>query len=258
MPVHGQSTSHQNASGPRCAARRMALLLLSGLSIVTVMPAVAMAQNAPVLRPSLRHSYAGHIIEVSQRFAIPITWIRAVMRKESGGDARAISAAGAIGLMQVMPDTWADLRARYDLRRDPYDPHDNILAGAAYLREMWDRYGDVSAMLAAYNAGPARYDEHRATGRPLPAETRAYVASLAPALHGKAPKKTASSVARLHDWRKAALFVVRGTDDSVVFVASPHRSHGDVCSLLPAQSDSLAASPPTSLFVAPGGIGGRR
>jgi hypothetical protein len=236
----------------------MALLLLSGLSIVTVMPAVAMAQNAPVVRPSLHHVYVGHILEASQRFAIPITWIRAVIRKESGGDVRAISAVGAIGLMQVMPDTWADLRVRYDLGQNLYDARDNILAGTAYLREMWDRYGDVSAMLAAYNAGPARYDEHRATGRPLPAETRAYVASLAPALHGEAPKKAASSVARLHDWRKAALFVVRGANDSVVFVASPHHSHGDLPSPLTAKSDTLAASPPTSLFVAPGGIGGRR
>ncbi|MFX9653434.1 lytic transglycosylase domain-containing protein, partial [Acinetobacter baumannii] len=86
---------------------------------------------------------------------------------------------------QIMPDTWAELRTRYGLGRDPYTPRDNILAGAAYLREMWDRYGDIGAMLAAYNAGPARYDEHRATGRPLPAETRAYVDFLAPALRGE-------------------------------------------------------------------------
>lgn len=113
------------------------------------------------------------------------------MRAESAGDVRAVSSAGAIGLMQVMPDTWTELRARYSLGRGPYDPHDNILAGTAYLRELWGRYGKVAAMLAAYNAGPARYDEHRATGRPLPAETRKYVASLALALRGERPSKIA-------------------------------------------------------------------
>jgi hypothetical protein len=114
-----------------------------------------------------------------------------------------------MGLMQVMPDTWAELRARHRLGRNPYDPHDNILAGTAYLREMWDRYGDVAAMLAAYNAGPARYDEHRAKGRPLPAETRAYVASLAPALRGERPSKIAAMISRPFDWREAAIFIVR-------------------------------------------------
>jgi hypothetical protein len=96
----------------------------------------------------------------------------AVMRVESNGDSRAISTAGAMGLMQIMPATWASLRARHGLGADPYDVRDNIMAGAAYLREMHDRYGDATAMLAAYNAGPGRYDDYRSRGRPLPAETR--------------------------------------------------------------------------------------
>lgn len=258
MPVHWQSTSDRSASGLRCAARRMALLFLSGLSIATVTPARTMAQDAPVVRSPVRNSYVDHITEASGRFTVPITWIAAVMREESSGDARAKSAAGAIGLMQIMPDTWADLRSRYGLGRDPYDPHDNILAGAAYLREMWDRYRDVASMLAAYNAGPARYDEHRATGRLLPAETRAYVATLAPALRAERPMKGAASVAQPRDWREAALFVVRGVDDSVVFAASAGRSRDSAHSLLPARSDTLAASPPRDLFVAHDGTGGRR
>jgi soluble lytic murein transglycosylase-like protein len=76
-----------------------------------------------------------------------------------------------MGLMQIMPETWATLRLRYGLGADPFDPHDNILAGAAYLRELHDRYGSPG-FLAAYNAGPARYEDHLATGQPLPAETR--------------------------------------------------------------------------------------
>src|SRR5258708_29108280 len=98
---------------------------------------------------------------------------------ESDGKQRARSSKGAMGLMQIMPDTWADLRARYGLGADPYEPRDNILAGTAYLREMHDRYGSPG-FLAAYNAGPTRYEEYLSTGRELPAETQLYVAALAP------------------------------------------------------------------------------
>src|SRR3546814_10296010 len=130
------------------------------------------------------HPCAVPIEEAVRRFGIPAAWIRAVMRAESAGDVRAISSAGAMGLMQIMPDTWAELRVRHRLGRDPYDPRDNILAGAAYLREMYDRYGPPG-FLAAYNAGPGRYEEYLA-GRPLPAETRAYVAALLPSFGGGA------------------------------------------------------------------------
>ena len=118
-----------------------------------------------------------------------------------------------MGLMQVMPVTWAELRDRYGLGRDPYDPRDNILAGTAYLREMFDRYGNVAAMLAAYNAGPGRYDEYLATGRTLPAETRAYIAALAPILGGAAATEPPSSAPPPPpDWREAPMFVTRSTD----------------------------------------------
>ena len=97
---------------------------------------------------------------------------------------------------------------------DPFEPRDNILAGAAYLREMFDRYGDVGAMLAAYNAGPDRTDDYLAFGRPLPAETRAYVATIAPAL-GAAPLSDGGLPgADVTDWREAPLFVARGPDAS--------------------------------------------
>lgn len=100
-----------------------------------------------------------------------MSWIRAVIHFESGGRAAAVSPKAAIGRMQIMPQTYAGLRARYHLGANPYDPTDNILAGAAYLREMHDRFGSPG-FLAAYNAGPARYDEHLATGRALPIETQ--------------------------------------------------------------------------------------
>lgn len=88
-----------------------------------------------------------------------------------------------MGLMQVMPQTYATLRARYGLGADPYAPRDNILAGAAYLRELLDRYG-VPWFLAAYNAGSARLDAFLDTGRALPAETQRYLAALAPQIGG--------------------------------------------------------------------------
>ncbi|REF73568.1 lytic transglycosylase domain-containing protein [Paracoccus versutus] len=211
------------------AAWRFAALLLAGALSVCAGSGVAVAQSAPVERPAAAHPHAAHIAEASQRFGIPEHWIVAVLRAESAGDARAVSSVGAMGLMQVMPDTWAGLRVRHGLGRDPYDPRDNIMAGTAYLREMFDRYGNVAAMLAAYNAGPGRYDEHRATGRQLPAETRAYVAALAPILGGAAPSDAPSpQPAPPPDWRDAPMFVMR-PDGSRATVTPPSDAHsGDL------------------------------
>lgn len=125
------------------------------------------------------------VIEAAQRFGLPETWIRAVIQAESAFDPSATSHAGAMGLMQVMPATWAELRVRYRLGPDPYSPRDNILAGAAYLRELYNRFGP-EGFLAAYNAGPGRYLEHLRTGRPLPLETRLYVARIGDRLGLKA------------------------------------------------------------------------
>lgn len=116
-----------------------------------------------------------YIAEAAARANIPPGWIAAVMRAESQGDASAVSPKGAMGLMQIMPDTWRELRAALNLGADPFDPRDNITAGAAYLRWLHDRYGDVG-FLAAYNAGPGRYEELLRDGRALPDETWNYVA----------------------------------------------------------------------------------
>nr|WP_272886871.1 lytic transglycosylase domain-containing protein [Phenylobacterium aquaticum] len=121
------------------------------------------------------------VLEAASRFALPPHWIAAVMRAESAGQVRAVSPKGALGLMQVMPQTYEGLRVRYGLGADPFQARDNILAGSAYLRELLDRYGQAG-MLAAYNAGPARYQDFLRGRRPLPSETQAYVAALAPAL----------------------------------------------------------------------------
>jgi len=127
-----------------------------------------------------------YINQASSRFGVPPLWVRSVMRQESGGQEQVISSAGAMGLMQVMPDTYAGLRDRYGLGDDPFEPHDNILAGTAYIREMYDRYG-APGFLAAYNAGPNRLDRYLYGGTPLPDETVSYVAAIAPRIGGAGP-----------------------------------------------------------------------
>lgn len=238
------------------AAWRCAVLLLAGALSVCIGSSVAVAQSVPVVRTVAADPHAAHIAEASQRFGIPERWIRAVLRAESAGDVRAISSAGAMGLMQVMPDTWAGLRARYRLGRDPYQPRDNILAGTAYLREMWDRYGNVGAMLAAYNAGPGRYDEHRSTGRPLPAETRAYVAALAPILGGTAASEAPSrQSAPPPDWRDAPLFVLRPSDSRAAVAPSSGTQTGDARATVPVRDPAATEPQDGSIFVARASVG---
>ncbi|MBS1062985.1 lytic transglycosylase domain-containing protein [Gluconobacter wancherniae] len=134
-----------------------------GVLALLLSPAIARAQDFDDL-----------VRQAAERNAIPAMWVRAVLQAESAGDPRAVSGAGAMGLMQLMPGTWKEVRRTLNLGADPFDPRDNIAAGAAYLRWLHDRYGDAG-FLAAYNAGPGRYDEHLASGRPLPGETISYV-----------------------------------------------------------------------------------
>ncbi|MDP0926540.1 lytic transglycosylase domain-containing protein [Paracoccus onubensis] len=238
----------------RGASRRLACLLLSGLVLGPASTAVAQARPVQAEHPQIDSPYAIHITEAARHFAIPASWIRAVLRAESAGNPRAVSSAGARGLMQVMPDTWAELRARYDLGRDPFDPRDNILAGTAYLREMFDRYGNIGAMLAAYNAGPERYDDYLATGRALPAETRTYVARLAPRLGGETPLAgMVAATPPLTDWRDAPIFIAQSSRTET----APREQSGRVPDAPPEPETTLTSSPSGALFVtrsAPGDI----
>jgi hypothetical protein len=152
--------------------------------------AVARGHYAPPGTPD--DPWGPYVVEASARYDVPQSWIRNVMRVESGGHEYAAdgtlitSAPGAMGLMQVMPETYDELRGRYALGDDPFDPHNNILAGTAYLREMYDLYGSPG-FLAAYNAGPARLDKYLAGSAPLPDETRRYVAMIGPSITGDLP-----------------------------------------------------------------------
>ncbi|AMG74914.1 lytic transglycosylase domain-containing protein [Sphingopyxis granuli] len=148
-------------------------IALAALALLAASPAEA--QSVDRWRP--------YIAEASARTGVPVEWIERVMRAESGGrttqGGRPItSRAGAMGLMQLMPGTWADMRARLGLGNDPHHPRDNIMAGTYYLRLMYDRFG-YPGLFGAYNAGPARYSAWLAGRSDLPGETRAYMATVA-------------------------------------------------------------------------------
>jgi soluble lytic murein transglycosylase-like protein len=115
-------------------------------------------------------AYSQEVAEAAARYAVPERLIRAVIRAESGFDARAVSPRGALGLMQLMPETAAILGVR-----DPFNPRDNIHAGARHLRAMMERFrSDLPMALAAYNAGERPVASYR--GVPPYPETREYVA----------------------------------------------------------------------------------
>lgn len=157
--------------------------------LLAALAAALVARASPAAADRLDR-WAPHVAEASARFGIPDEWIRRVISAESGGRTTLagrpiVSRAGAMGLMQLMPGTWRDMRARLGLGHDPHDPRDNILAGTAYLRLMYDRFG-YPGLFAAYNAGPARYARHLATREPLPGETIAYMGAVAGALPAEA------------------------------------------------------------------------
>lgn len=168
----------------------------------------------------------GAIDEAARRFGLPSAWIQAVVRAESGGRADVLSPKGAMGLMQLMPGTWREMRAELGLGEDPFAPRDNILAGAAYLRRLYDVYG-WRGFLAAYNAGPGRYARHLAGGGPLPTETVRYVARVSAEIAGLEqswapsgwgwrgsslfPEMSADGATDLGSSRAASLFVDRET-----------------------------------------------
>jgi len=198
---------------PDCVALRNGeaqVALMAGRQGARVQPRICVgsfassAPNGPGLEPNSAASGVGPLIvvrrkvglalagwdsyieEAATRFGMPAQWVREVMRLESGGraflDGAPIrSPAGAIGLMQVMPQTFDELRLRYRLGRDPDEPRNNILAGVAYMREMYDRFG-APGFLGAYNAGPQRMNEYLTNNRALPEETSRYMAEAGPSV----------------------------------------------------------------------------
>lgn len=108
------------------------------------------------------------LVEAAAETKLPVALIDAVVRTESGYRPHAVSRKGARGLMQLMPET-----AREYGVQNPFDPRDNILGGARYLRRLLDQFGDLKKAVAAYNAGPAAVQKH--DGVPPFVETLRYV-----------------------------------------------------------------------------------
>lgn len=140
------------------------------------------AENAmPVSKRLAR--WDNFITEASKRFGVPREWIMEVMRQESGGrtvlqgDLPITSEMGAMGLMQVMPQTYRDMRIDHRLADDPYDPRNSVLAGTAYLKFLHGKYG-YPALFAAYNTGPGNLEANLLGKKNLPQETIAYLSNI--------------------------------------------------------------------------------
>lgn len=199
------------------------------------------------MQVSTASKIGGYIEEASTRFGIPASWIVAVMRIESGGRVLAVSPKGALGLMQIMPRTWRDLRARYSLGSDPFDPHDNVAAGTAYMRLLFGRYGSPG-FLAAYNAGPGRFEDHLATGRALPAETTAYVARITASLGDGIGISAGKTHRMVLPWTESSLFSRAPISTATATEASVGESIGRSGSTTPNTPTSPLSPRSTGLF----------
>jgi soluble lytic murein transglycosylase-like protein len=173
-------------------------VILAALSLTVASAAAAQPKHpAPLAKPPLsafqqeqRMSFGQRmqrweplLADASRRFNVPEKWLRAVMLAESGGrtmqgEALPIkSGMGALGLMQLMPGTYSEMRKEHGLGANPYDPHDNIFAAAAYLHWLHAKYG-YPRMFAAYNDGPGNLEARMKDLGLLPRETQAYVAKV--------------------------------------------------------------------------------
>lgn len=248
----------RTARGPGRAAFALRAILLAALvGTLAACAGGSGSSTGPVQGTQVRDTappgpagdpWGPYIREASARFDVPEVWIRAVMQVESGGRTHingkpTVSRAGAMGLMQVMPGTYEELRQRYGFGPDPFYPRDNIHAGTAYLREMYDRFGSPG-FLAAYNAGPGRYGEYLTGDRGLPAETRNYVAMISPRIAGIHPRvpNGGTMLASAGAPRPAAALPVVPSPARPVIAASVQPVQ--MASLAPVVSPSAAAPRP--------------
>jgi soluble lytic murein transglycosylase-like protein len=246
LELHRAFQSPERKPGAwRCHVRAAAFAMLCSAHCTSGAAAPLLSAASSPVSAKTNDGYAGWVAEASRRFNIPIAWITAVMHVESGGNARSVSPKGAIGLMQIMPRTWADLQARYHLGSDPFDPHDNIIGGVAYLRELEDRFGS-SDFLAAYHAGPGQLVDILAGLRPLGSETRAYLTRLSRLLPDLPIGRTLIAEDSAVAWQRSALF---STLHQTVRVQADRSTTGGVGSA--AAPSSFALTPhPDGLFVA--------
>ena len=167
----------------------------------------------PVLNRADLHALADRHAETH---AINPALVRAVIQAESAWNTRAISPKGALGLMQLMPETATELGVV-----DPFDPAQNIKAGVRYLKRLLDRYdGNAELALAAYNAGPGAVDRY---GRTIPPyrETRAYVRKIVSVTEVRmGPKKVIYKIVELIDGREVPRYSDRKPEGAYELVVN--------------------------------------
>ncbi|PZR34108.1 lytic transglycosylase domain-containing protein [Caulobacter segnis] len=190
--------------GAKTSRARRASAIASTLAICLALVRAAAAQAH--FRGAEQPELGLYVAEASRVSGLPETWIRAIARVESGGAAWAISPKGAMGMMQIMPGTWRELQADLALGGDPFDQRDNLVAGAVYLRRMFDRFGE-DGFLAAYNAGPARYQAFLDGRKSLPPETIAYIARVRASVGRMASAQGSKRAPSVMGWRASGLFV---------------------------------------------------
>jgi hypothetical protein len=209
LAAFGRKSVHRSAALPVPTDLRRVMRLSAGCAGLALLAACSAGGGGTASGPSTNYyvehatpqsyrppgppsdPWGPYIRAASQRFDVPTSWIRNVMRVESGGNEYmgghlTVSAAGAMGLMQLEPETYREVAAQYGLGPDPFNPYNNIMAGAAYIHEMYAIFGSPG-FLAAYNAGPGRLDEYVNDHVPLPQETQAYLAMIAPHIAGDYP-----------------------------------------------------------------------
>ena len=126
-------------------------------------------ERPPVIRSYSTEQYDDLISDASERYGVAFPLLKAIIKAESDFDPLAVSKKGATGLMQIMPHNFEPLGIK-----DPFDPWQNINAGARYFKQMYDRFnGKLSLSLAAYNAGPTVVDHYKTI--PPYEETEEYV-----------------------------------------------------------------------------------
>jgi soluble lytic murein transglycosylase-like protein len=229
-------------------------LLLASPGAHAATPAKAATQMAESTISQLMDRWTPFVQEAARRFNIAEDWITAVMRMESGGRTEMggkpiTSKAGAVGLMQVMPQTYKDMRAQYGLGANPHDPHDNVLAGAAYLKWLHDKYG-YPKMFAAYNAGPGTVEAQMAGKTKLPAETQAYVKGISRILGERLnvvearTEKSQRAATYLSEEKPSRISVTYVPAEPVKVIATLTRPDGSPVTVDGATVDSIRASLP--------------
>ncbi|MEN6474812.1 MAG: lytic transglycosylase domain-containing protein [Syntrophaceae bacterium] len=151
----------------------LAAMPLSGMDTIAAPPdASKFEQSRPQSdNKTARADFSSSIDRASRTYGVDKDLIRSVIKAESDFDPQATSSKGAMGLMQLMPDTARDLGVS-----NAYDPEENIMAGTRYLKSLLDRYeGDVPRALAAYNWGMGNVERYPDR---LPQETREYIARI--------------------------------------------------------------------------------